>query len=60
MMLIWPILFLLVAVFAWYLLAKPGAPLAGEDSPELLLKRRYAKGEIDREEYERRLDDLRK
>jgi putative membrane protein len=59
MMLIWPILFLLV-VLAWYLLAKPRGPVGGEDLPELLLKRRYAKGEIDREEYERRLDDLRK
>jgi putative membrane protein len=32
----------------------------GEDSPETILKRRYARGEIDREEYEHRLSDLRK
>lgn len=27
---------------------------------ETILKRRYARGEVDREEYERRLTDLRK
>ena len=32
----------------------------GEDSPEAILKRRYASGEVDREEYERKLTDLRK
>ena len=31
-----------------------------EESPETLLKRRYANGEIDREEFDRRLTDLRK
>lgn len=30
------------------------------DSPEEILKRRYARGEIDRDEYERRLNDLRR
>lgn len=29
------------------------------DSPETILKRRYAGGEIDREEYQRRLEDIR-
>lgn len=29
-------------------------------SPEEALKRRYARGEIDKEEYQRRLDELRK
>lgn len=32
----------------------------GEDPPEAILKRRYARGEIDRDEYDRRLSDLRK
>jgi uncharacterized membrane protein len=31
-----------------------------DDSPETILKRRYARGEIDRNEYERHLSDLRK
>jgi putative membrane protein len=31
-----------------------------DDSPEQILKRRYARGELDREEYQRRLEDLRR
>ena len=31
-----------------------------DESPEMILKRRYARGEVDREEYERRVADLRK
>ena len=31
-----------------------------QDSPEAILKRRYARGEVDRDEYDRRLADLRK
>lgn len=37
---------------------EPGPPPA--DSPETILKRRYARGEIDGEEYRRRLEDLRR
>lgn len=36
-----------------------GGSSRGEETPEQILKRRYAKGEIDREEYRRRLEDLR-
>lgn len=32
---------------------------AGDDSPEVILKRRYARGELNREEYEQRLKELR-
>lgn len=39
--------------------AQPMPPQAGgSDSPEVLLKRRYAGGEIDRDEYLQKLDDL--
>jgi len=31
-----------------------------QDTPEQVIKRRYAKGEIDRDTYQRMLDDLRK
>ena len=34
--------------------------LNGDDTPEQILKRRYAKGEIERDEYQRRLEDLRR
>ena len=38
-----------------------GGPSArGDETPEQILKRRYAKGEIEREEYQRRLEDLRR
>ncbi|MEQ1760083.1 MAG: SHOCT domain-containing protein [Vicinamibacterales bacterium] len=35
-----------------------GFSTRGDDTPEQILKRRYAKGELDRDEYLRRLDDL--
>ena len=38
----------------------PGPPGASEESPETILKRRYARGEVDHDEYERRLSGLRK
>lgn len=31
-----------------------------DETPEQILKRRYAKGEIARDEYQRRLEDLRR
>lgn len=50
----------LVAVLVWALLrASVGGPSGVRDSPEQLLKRRYASGEIDRETYRRMLADLR-
>lgn len=36
-----------------------GTTRAGDDSPETILKRRYARGDIDHEEYQRRLKQLR-
>jgi len=51
----------LLAVFIWLLssASRRGGGDSGE-SPEAILKRRYARGEIDREEYQRRLEDLRR
>jgi putative membrane protein len=37
-----------------------GASGRTDDTPEQILKRRYARGEIEREEYQRRLEDLRR
>jgi putative membrane protein len=48
--------------FIWVIARVAGSPASprGVDPPETILKRRYARGEIDREEFERRLSDLRK
>ncbi|OFV94374.1 MAG: hypothetical protein A3G76_09480 [Acidobacteria bacterium RIFCSPLOWO2_12_FULL_65_11] len=40
--------------------AAAAPPTQREEPPEQILKRRYARGDIDRDEYERRLTDLRK
>lgn len=52
------LLFLVVWAFA----RGVGAPVprGGDDSPEAILRRRYARGEIDDQEYERRMSNLRK
>lgn len=53
----------LIVVVVWALArGNSGRPHMGErpDSPEQILKRRYAAGEIDKEEYDRRLSDLRR
>jgi putative membrane protein len=65
MVLIW---FLPLALLAAIFMALIGPRRRGEepgsatrqDSPEAILKRRYAKGEINREEYQRMLEDLRR
>ena len=51
----------LIAAIVWLIAAavNPRIPVGGDD-PETVLKRRYARGEIDRDEYQRRLDDLRR
>jgi len=51
---------LVLLVWAIARAAGPPASSRGEDSPEAILKRRYARGELDREENDRRLSDLRK
>ncbi len=50
----------LLGVIIWAVArtAAPHGP-AGDDSPEAILKRRYARGELNRDEYEQRLKDLR-
>lgn len=52
----------LLVLLVWAVARSAAPPTAprGEDSPEAILKRRYARGDVDREEYERRLTDLRK
>jgi putative membrane protein len=50
---------LLIAVIWIVVRAAALQPPASQNSPEAILKGRYARGEMDREEYERRLRDLR-
>ncbi len=56
----WILVVLVIVVGAWYALSaiKQGG-FKGE-SPEGILKRRYANGEIDGETYDKMLADLRK
>lgn len=58
---IWWILgIVIIAVLAWAVLGSPARKRGGDVSAEELLKRRYARGEINKEDYEKRLQDLRK
>jgi putative membrane protein len=46
--------------FVWLLVSAFVGRMQPPDSPESILRRRYAAGEIDTEEFERRLATLRK
>lgn len=61
-MVLWWGLGLAVFVLLVWLLARGTSGFGTHDdqAPEQILKRRYARGEIDREDYQRRLDDLRR
>lgn len=61
-MVLWWVAGILVLVLLVRLVAgSTGGFSRGDDeTPEQILKRRYAKGEIDSEEYQRRLADLRR
>ena len=50
----------LLAMLIWLLAAAARGRPQASGSPEDILRRRYAAGEIDTEEYERRLEELRK
>jgi putative membrane protein len=50
----------LFSMLVWLVVVAFSGPPPSSYSPEDLLRRRYARGEIDNEEYERRLDELRK
>ena len=61
MMVSWTIFWLvLIGGAVWLISTGAGRKASHEDSPEAILKRRYARGDIDREGYEQRLGDLRK
>jgi len=60
---LWSLIGLGVLLFFVWAVARAGVG-GGQgprsESPETILKQRYARGDIDRDEYERRLSDLRK
>jgi len=62
----WLLVLVVLAAMIWLIArAARGAgrrrgPQESGETPEQILKRRYARGEIDREEYEQRLADLRR
>ncbi|MGH2995043.1 MAG: SHOCT domain-containing protein [Gaiellaceae bacterium] len=58
---LWPILWLAIAVaVVWFLSRRWRAPRSGGlDRAQEILAERYARGEIDSEEYRQRLDELR-
>lgn len=57
MMIVWVVL-LIGGVWLVMWLARRGS-VTGSDSPEDILRQRYARGEIDRPTFERMMDDLR-
>ena len=61
MMLWWiPGIVVLVLLVRFLSGSSGGFSFGADDTPEQILKRRYAKGDIEREEYQRRLEDLRR
>lgn len=57
----WPFGLAFFVLLVWVVARAAGGPSGRMDeTPEQILKRRYARGEIEREEYQRRLDDLRR
>ena len=60
MWIFWIVILVAIAlVLRWVFTSGRGSDGSSE-SPEDILKARYARGEIDREEYDRRLEDLRR
>ena len=57
----WGFWILLVAGIVWVVARRAGGRATGqEDTPGMILEHQYARGEISRNEYEQRLNDLRK
>jgi putative membrane protein len=61
-MVLWWVAGIVVLILLVRLVAGSSGGLAprSDETPEQILKRRYAKGEIEREEYQCRLEDLRR
>ncbi|MGD8331621.1 MAG: SHOCT domain-containing protein [Acidobacteriota bacterium] len=62
MWLFWILLIVVVVVLARWLMPQGGSsrPPAVDESPEGILKRRYARGELNKDDYEQRLAEIRR
>jgi len=61
MVLWWGFGLVVLALLAWVIAkAAGGFSMRSGETPEQILKRRYACGEIDRDDYQRRLEDVRR
>ena len=59
MILFWGLLILAIAALAkWLMQQPPGGASSRDKTPLQILQERYARGEIDREEYEQKRQDL--
>ena len=58
----WLLGLVVVILIIWAVVRAAGSQGIGRDeqSPEAILKRRHTRGEVDRDEYQRRLTDLKK
>jgi putative membrane protein len=56
----WLLIPVLITVLVWGVLRSAREPSGTPESPEQIVKRRYARGEIDRDTYERLLSDLKR
>ena len=59
----WLFWLVLIVIVVWLIVRSTSGRLStgeAQESPEEILKRRYARGEIDKDEYDRRLNDLRR
>ncbi len=52
--------FLLIFALVWMLLCRKRCSSFSREHPEEILKKRYAKGEMDADAYKKMLEDLRK
>ncbi len=55
----WMLGLAVVTLLVWVVARASGLGFGAHDAPEEILKRRYARGEIDRDEFTRRLNDIR-
>jgi putative membrane protein len=60
MVLWWGFGVVVLVLLLWLTAKAVGGTSTRDDTPEQILKRRYARGEIDRDEYRRRLEDVRR